>query len=240
MHSPLEQFEIKELIPLSISEVPISFTNSALYMFLSVVAISLLFLMGARKASFIPGKFQSLAEILFGFINSLVEENVGEKGLPFLPLVFSLFTFILFGNLFGMLPYAYTFTSQIILTFGLAMVVFLTITLLGFIKHGLHFFSYFLPQGTPIFMAPLLFVIEMISFLSRPVSLSIRLFANMMAGHTMLKVFSMFTISLGIFGFSTIIASIVLIGFEFMVAFLQAYVFSVLTCLYIRDAIELH
>ncbi len=240
MHSPLEQFEITEIIPLSIAEVPISFTNSALYMFLSAASICLFFWLGMRRSSFIPGKLQSLVEMIFGFINSLVEENIGAKGLPFLPLVFSLFTFILFGNLFGMLPYAYTFTSQIILTFALAMVVFLTITLFGFIKHGFHFFSYFLPQGTPLFMAPLLFVIEIISFLSRPVSLSIRLFANMMAGHTMLKVFSMFTISLGIFGFSTIIATMVLIGFEFMVAFLQAYVFSVLTCLYIRDALELH
>jgi F-type H+-transporting ATPase subunit a len=240
MHSPLEQFEIKELVPLSISEVPISFTNSALYMFLSVVAVSLLFWVGTRKKDFIPGKMQSFTEIIFGFINALVDENIGPKGMPFLPLIFSLFTFILFGNLFGMLPYAYTFTSQIILTFGLAMLVFIIITLLGFIKHGFGFFSYFLPKGTPLLMVPLLFIIELISFLSRPVSLSIRLFANMMAGHTMLKVFSMFTISLGIFGFSTIIASIILIGFEFMVAFLQAYVFSVLTCLYIRDAIELH
>ena len=240
MHSPLEQFQITELIPLSIHEVPLSFTNSALYMFLSATTISLLFWFGSKNSKVIPGRLQSLTEILFQFIHSLVDENIGTKGRPFLPLVFSLFTFILFGNLFGMLPYAYTFTSQIILTFALAMIVFLTVTILGFLKHGLHFFSYFLPKGTPIFMAPLLVLIEMISFLSRPVSLSIRLFANMMAGHTMLKVFAMFTISLGIFGFSTIIANVVLIGFEFMVAFLQAYVFSVLTCLYIRDALELH
>jgi F-type H+-transporting ATPase subunit a len=239
MHSPLHQFEIEKIFNFSIAGVDLPFTNSALYMLLAVLAVALLVFSSGRSIEK-PGVIQVFAEKIFGFIQSLVEENIGQTGRKYIPLVFSLFTFILFGNLFGMIPYAYTFTSQIILTFALALVVFVLITLIGFIKHGFHFFSYFLPPGAPLFMAPLLIVIEIISFLSRPISLSIRLFANMMAGHTMLKVFSMFTISLGVFGFSTIIATSVLIGFEFMIAFLQAYVFSVLTCLYLRDVIELH
>ena len=239
MHSPLHQFEIEKIFNFSIAGFDLPFTNSALYMLLSVLAVALLVFSSGRSIEK-PGVIQVFAEKIFGFIQSLVKENIGQTGQKYIPLVFSLFTFILFGNLFGMIPYAYTFTSQIILTFALALVVFVLITLIGFIKHGFHFFSYFLPPGAPLFMAPLLIVIEIISFLSRPISLSIRLFANMMAGHTMLKVFSMFTISLGVFGFSTIIATSVLIGFEFMIAFLQAYVFSVLTCLYLRDVIELH
>lgn len=239
MHSPLHQFEIEEIFPFSIGGIDLPFTNAALYMALSALAITLMVMLSGRSIEK-PGVLQVFVEKIFDFIHNLVDENIGPTGQKYIPLVFSLFTFILFGNLFGMIPYAYTFTSQIILTFALALVVFILITVIGFIKHGFHFFSYFMPPGAPLFMAPLLIVIEIISFLSRPVSLSIRLFANMMAGHTMLKVFSMFTISLGVFGFSTIIATSVLIGFEFMIAFLQAYVFSVLTCLYLRDVIELH
>lgn len=240
MDSPLQQFTVKTIIPIEINGYNISFTNSALFMLLSVGAIFLLFYIGLHRQRIFPRKGQALAEMTINFLQEMTGENIGVSSLKFLPFVMSLFLFILMGNLFGMLPYAFTFTSQIILTFGLAMVVFIVVTLVGFVKHGLRFFTYFLPSGTPFLLAPLLIIIEMISYLSRPVSLSIRLFANMMAGHTMLKVFAIFTVSLGIFGFSTIIANILLIGFEFLVAFLQAYVFSVLTCLYLKDAVHLH
>lgn len=240
MESPLHQFVIKTLIPIQVGGVDLSFTNSALFMLISVVAIFCLFSLSLQKKAFQPGRMQSLAELTLKFIQNMVHENIGAEGKKFLPFVLSLFLFILLGNLFGMLPYGYTFTSQIILTFGLAMLVFFTVTIVGFARHGMKFFSYFLPAGTPVLLAPLLIVIELISYLSRPISLSIRLFANMMAGHTMLKVFALFTISLGVFGFSTILANILLIGFELLVAFLQAYVFSVLTCLYLKDAVHLH
>jgi F-type H+-transporting ATPase subunit a len=240
MESPLHQFVIKTLIPIQVGDFDLSFTNAALFMLLSVITIFFIFAVSLRKQASVPGKMQSLAELTLKFIQDMVHENVGEEGKRFMPFVLSLFLFILLGNLFGMIPYSYTFTSQIILTFGLAMLVFLMVTVVGFARHGMKFFSYFLPAGTPIILAPLLIVIELISYLSRPVSLSIRLFANMMAGHTMLKVFALFTISLGVYGFSTILANILLIGFEFLVAFLQAYVFSVLTCLYLKDAVHLH
>ena len=175
------------------------------------------------------------------FIYELVDENIGSGGNNrFFPFILTLFLFILVGNLLGMFPYAYTFTSQLIVTFALASLVFLVVTVVGFAKHGLKFFSYFLPQGVPLFLAPFIILIEFISYLSRPVSLSIRLFANMMAGHTMLKVFALFTVALGLYGASTLIVNTVLVGFEFLVAFLQAYVFSVLSCLYLKDAIHLH
>lgn len=240
MDSPLQQFTVKTLVPIEINGYDISFTNSALFMLLSVGTIFLLFYIGLHRQRIIPRNWQALAEMTINFLQEMTGENIGVSSLKFLPFVMSLFLFILLGNLFGMLPYAFTFTSQIILTFGLAMVVFIVVTIVGFVRHGFRFFTYFLPAGTPFLLAPLLVVIEMISYLSRPVSLSIRLFANMMAGHTMLKVFAIFTVSLGIFGFSTIMANILLIGFEFLVAFLQAYVFSVLTCLYLKDAVHLH
>lgn len=240
MESPLHQFEVKELIPLTLGGHNISYTNSALFMSLAVLSIGVLFLWGMHKKSIVPSRFQSIVELCFEFIDNMIDENIGEKGKPFFPFVFSLFLFILMGNLLGMIPYSFTFTSQIILTFSLATIVFLLVTLVGIIRHGFKFLTYFVPEGAPILFMPLLIPIELISYLSRPVSLSIRLFANMMAGHTMMKVFALFTIALGVGGISTIAVNVLLIGFEFLVAFLQAYVFSVLTCLYLRDAIHLH
>jgi len=240
MESPLHQFVVKELIPLHVAGYNISFTNSALFMFLVVVGVTLLFFLGMRKSTLVPGRLQSIVELCFEFVDNMIDENIGEKGKPFFPFVLSLFLFILFGNLLGMLPYSFTFTSQIILTFSLAAMVFLLVTLVGIIRHGVKFLTYFMPEGAPLFFMPLLIPIELISYLSRPVSLSIRLFANMMAGHTMMKVFALFTIALGVGGISTIAVNVLLIGFEFLVAFLQAYVFSVLTCLYLKDAIHLH
>ncbi|MFN7662726.1 MAG: F0F1 ATP synthase subunit A [Alphaproteobacteria bacterium] len=240
MESPLHQFEVNTLLPLQIGGLDLSFTNSSLLMVIAVVAIVTLFILALRNPQPVPGKMQSLMELSYEFIANLLEENTGTKGKQYLPFIWSLFLFVLFGNLLGLIPYSFTFTSQLVVTFGLALLVFFVIIIIGFSKHGLKFFKLFLPEGAPLIMAPLLLPIELISFLSRPVSLSVRLFANMMAGHTMLKVFAFFTISLGLFGFSTILLNSILIGFEFLVAFLQAYVFTVLTCLYLNDAIHLH
>lgn len=241
MDNPLHQFVVKPLIPLSLGGIDISFTNASLAMVLTVMLIALFFGCGLKKKALIPDGAQAYAEMGLSFIHDLVEDNIGSpSGSRFFPFILTLFFFILVGNLLGMIPYAYTFTSQLIVTFALASLVFVVVTLVGFIKHGFKFFSYFLPQGVPVFLAPFIIVVEFISYLSRPVSLSIRLFANMMAGHTMLKVFALFTVALGLYGASTIMVNTVLVGFEFLVAFLQAYVFSVLSCLYLKDAIHLH
>ena len=240
MESPLKQFEVKTLIPIKLWGMDLSFTNSALFMMLSVGSILLFLGLGLRKKALVPGRYQSLVEMGFELVLKMLQENAGDAGRKYFPFVFSIFFFVLFGNLLGMIPYSFTFTSQLVVTFALATLVFLFVTALGFLKHGLQFFKFFLPEGAPLFMAPILIPIEIISYLSRPVSLSIRLFANMMAGHTMLKVFALFSILLGTYGVSTIILNSILIGFEVLVAFLQAYVFSVLTCLYLSDALHMH
>jgi F-type H+-transporting ATPase subunit a len=242
---PLEQFQIKPIVELPLG---LDFTNSAVWMAVSVALAVGLLVVGMRGAKMVPDRLQSVAEMMYEFIAGMVRENAGPKAMPYFPLVFSMFTFVLFGNALGMIPGTFTFTSHIIVTFTLAVVVFLFVTVLALIKHGVHFFAYFMPTGAPIALAPIIIPIEIISYLSRPVSLSIRLFANMMAGHTMMKVFAGFSVSLGAalgvwgyaFGLLPVAINIALVGFEFLVAFLQAYVFTILTCLYIRDAIELH
>lgn len=242
MSGPLKQFEIKPLIeePLELGGYAIYFTNSSLFMILAVTVAALVFLWGIRSQSTRPGRAQALVESAYTFIANLLEENAGRSARPYLPFVFTVFLFILFGNLLGLIPYGFTFTSHIIVTFTLAMIVFLLVTLIGIAKHGLKFFTLFLPEGTPLILIPLVIPIEILSYLSRPVSLSIRLFANMMAGHTMMKVFAMFTISLGIFGFAPLLVNSALIGFELLIAMLQAYVFTLLTCLYLHDSLHLH
>jgi len=239
-HSPLEQFEIKTIVPLKLGGLDVSFSNSAVFMIIAVLLIAGVMVFAMRSRSMVPGRMQSLAELFYNFVFTMLKENGGEKALKFLPFVFSLFMFILFGNLLGMIPFTFTFTSHIIVTFGLAATVFVFVTLLGLIRHGTHFFSLFFPHGAPLWLAPLIIPIEILSYLSRPVSLSIRLFANMMAGHTMMKVFGGFAVMLGVFGVAPLALIVALTGFEIMVAMLQAYVFSILTCLYLRDAIELH
>ena len=210
-------------------------------MVLTVAAISLFLTLGMRQRLLIPGRWQSLAEISYEFIAGMIRDNVGSEGRKYFPFIFSLFMFILFGNLIGLIPYAFTFTSHIAVTFTMAVVVFLGVTIIAIARHGLHFFSFFLPTGVPKVMAPVLVPIEILSYLSRPISLSIRLFANMMAGHTMMKVFAGFIIPLGILGgWAPLSVDVALTAFEFLVAFLQAYVFTVLTCLYLNDAIHLH
>ncbi len=239
--SPLEQFQIERLIPLHIGSVDVSYTNSALLMTIAVVLIALLLIAGTSRGALVPGRLQSMAEMAYEFVAGMVDENIGHHGgREFFPLVFSIFMFVFFGNTLGLIPYSFTFTSHIIVTFALALFVFLLVTLVALWKHGIRFFTMFFPAGAPIFMAPILVPIEIVSYLSRPVSLSIRLFANMMAGHTMMAVFAGFTITLGIFGFFPIAINVALYALEVIVTALQAYVFTILTCLYLRDAVHLH
>jgi len=239
--NPLEQFEIKTLVPIHLGEVNASLTNSGLFMMITVAAVTLFLTLGMRNRSLVPGRWQSLAELSYEFIAGMIRDNVGSEGRQYFPFIFSLFMFILFANLIGLIPYTFTFTSHIVVTFAMALTVFLGVTVIAIARHGLHFFSFFLPKGVPMVMAPILVPIEILSYLSRPISMSIRLFANMMAGHTMMKVFAGFIIPLGILGgWAPLAVDMALTVFEFLVAFLQAYVFTVLTCLYLNDAIKLH
>lgn len=239
-HSPLSQFEIKTLIPIKFGEADLSFTNSALMMVIALVGISLFLMLGMRRGALVPGRWQSMVELSYEFIVNLIRDTVGGDGRRYFPFVFALFMFVLFGNLLGMVPYSFTFTSHIIVTFAMATVVFIGVTILGFIKHGMHFFSFFVPPGVSIALWPLLIPIEIISYLSRPISLSVRLFANMLAGHTLLKVFAGFVPALGALGVLPLAFVAALSGLELVIAFLQAYVFAILTCLYINDALHLH
>lgn len=240
MASPVEQFKLKPLVPIEIGGVDLSFTNSALFMTAAVVLAGVFLTHSMRGRHLVPNRWQSMAELSYEFIANMVREQVGSDGRPYFPFIFALFMFILFGNLLGMVPYAYTFTSQIIVTFAMAMAVFIGVTLVAIIRHGVHFLTFFFPSGAPIYMAPLLIPIEILSYLSRPISLSVRLFANMMAGHTMMKVFGGFVAALGIFGVAPMAVLVALTGFEILVAVLQAYVFTILTCIYLRDALHLH
>ncbi len=239
-HNPLSQFEIKTLVPIKIGDLDVSFTNSSLFMFITIVAATVFLVGGMSKRAMVPGRWQLTAEIAYEFIAGMLRDNVGKAGRPFFPLVFSLFMFILFGNMFGMLPYSFTFTSHIIVTFGLAITIFLGVTVLGFVKHGIGFCKFFAPAGIPIYIMPLLIPIEIISYISRPISLSVRLFANMMAGHTLLKVFGGLVIQMSFFGVLPLAFLVALTGLEMLIAFLQAYVFAILTCLYINDALHMH
>jgi F-type H+-transporting ATPase subunit a len=247
VHSPVEQFTIKVLFALNLFGYDISFTNSALFMVLAI-AVSCGFLVFAmRPASVVPGRMQGLAEMMYEFVAEMVRSNVGNEGRPYFPFIFTLFMFILFSNLLGLIPYSYTVTSQIVVTFAMALFIFIGVTIIAVVKHGFHFFSFFIPSGAPKALLPLIFVIEVISYFIRPVSLSVRLFANMLAGHTMLKVFGGLAVMIagagGIFVAGSIlplVAIVGLTGLEVLVACLQAYVFTILTCMYLNDAIHLH
>lgn len=241
MANPLEQFTIKPIVPVRLGAVDASLTNSGLFMILAVAAVVGFVFHGMRSKDMVPGRVQSMAELGYEFIAGMVRENIGSEGRVYFPFVFSLFMFILFGNMLGLIPGAFTFTSHIVVTFAMAAFVFVMVTLIALARHGLRFFGFFVPSGVPKALLPLMAVIELLSYLSRPLSLSIRLFANMMAGHTMLKVFAGFVVPLGLLGgWAPLSVAVALTGFEFLVAFLQAYVFAVLTCMYLRDAIHLH
>ena len=237
---PMHQFDIHRLIKLEFQGVDISFTNSSLWMVAVLLSVSALMLISAARPSLVPGRWQMAGESLYNFIADMVRQNAGEKGMRYFPFIFTLFMFILASNLLGMIPYAFTVTSHIIVTFAFAAIVFLGVTLIGFIQHGVKFLNLFVPKGVPVVMLPLLVVIETISYLTRPVSLSVRLFANMMAGHTMLKVFSGFVILMGVYGgFAPLAFMTVFSGLEVLIALLQAYVFAVLTCIYLNDALNM-
>ncbi len=239
--NPMHQFEIERLIKLDIFGLDASFTNSSLFMVIALAGIVFLTIGGMRGRALVPTRMQSVAELSYEFVANMVRDNVGSAGQRYFPFVFTLFMFVLFCNMLGMIPYAFTVTSHIIITFALAIVVFLGVTLIGFIKHGLGFLKFFVPSGVPAAILPLLVVIEVLSYLTRPVSLSVRLFANMMGGHTIMKVFASFVVALGVLGGWAPLAFIVaLTGLEILVAFLQAYVFAILTCIYLNDALHLH
>jgi len=244
-NDPIHQFQLNKLIPLEIGGVDISFTNSSLFMVLTVASATIFMIWATSGRGLIPTRMQSLAEMSYEFVAGLLRDSAGSDGMRFFPMVFSLFMFVLFANLFGMIPFFFTVTSHIIITFALSMFVIGTVVVYGFYKHGFKFLGLFVPQGIPGLLMPLVVAIEIISFISRPISLSVRLFANMLAGHITLKVFAGFVATLtgagalGIGGAILPLAmTVALTGLEFLVAFLQAYVFTVLTCMYLNDALH--
>jgi F-type H+-transporting ATPase subunit a len=246
MDDPIHQFQIVDLFPVAkIGATQIVFTNSAAFMVVAVVGITA-FLVGATaKKSIVPGRLQSTAELSYEFVANTIKSTAGNEGMKFFPYVFSLFMFILAVNLIGLIPYAFTVTTHIVITAALSLSVFLTVLVYGFWKNGLHFFNLFVPKGIPIYILPLIVLIEVMSFLSRPISHSVRLFANMLAGHITLKVFASFITMLGAFGFVGWAGAVLPLGLtialtalETLVAVLQAYVFAILTCIYLNDAIH--
>ena len=240
--NPMHQFEVYRIGPeINLGAINLSFTNASLFMAISAATILLLLFLGTKKKFLIPTKMQLVTEMSYMFIAKMINDTAGSNAKPFFPFIFTLFMFVLFCNMIGMLPYSFTVTSHIIVTFVLAAIVFIGVTVIGFMKHGIKYLGLFVPKGVPVALLPLIIVIEVISYLSRPVSLSVRLFANMMAGHTMLKVFGGFVISLGLLGgWLPLSFSVALTGLEILVAFLQAYVFAILTCIYLNDALNLH
>ena len=246
MADPIHQFELKPILRLGhIGSTEIVFTNASLFMFGALGVIALLTLAATRGRALVPGRMQSLAEMSYEFVAATVRSSAGQEGMRFFPFVFSLFMFILVLNLFGIIPGGFTVTSHIIITFALAALVIGTVLVYGFAKHGLRFLRLFVPSGVPVYVLPLVTMIEVISFISRPISLSVRLFANMLAGHITLKVFASFVVSLGALGILgkagavlPLAMTVALTGLEFLVAVLQAYVFTILTCIYLNDALH--
>ena len=246
MIDPIEQFNIEKLFTIGhIGHHEIAFTNSSAYMFGSVALISLLMIGGVSGRRLVPGRLQSVAEISYEFVDTMVRSSAGKEGMKFFPLVFSIFMLLAVSNIVGIIPYAFTISSHIIVTVALALLVFITVLIYGFYKNGLKFFKLFVPAGVPIAILPIVVPIEVISFLSRPISHSVRLFANMLAGHITLKVFASFVTMLGALGFVGWFGAVLPLGLtvaltalELLVAFLQAYVFAILTCIYINDAIH--
>lgn len=243
----MHQFEIAPLAHFSAGSLDLSFTNSSLWMMIAVFVSVVFFSIAAAPKALIPGRLQLMAEGAYDFVANLITDNMGGKGKEYFPLIFTLFMFIFIGNVLGLIPYSFTYTSHLAVTAGLALMVFIAVLLIGLYRHGFHFFSLFVPTGVPGWLLPLVVVIEFISFLSRPITLSVRLFANMVAGHVMLKVIAGFCIMFLAAGtglayvgiIAPIIMNVVMIGFELFIAFIQAYVFAVLTCIYLKDTIEI-
>lgn len=241
MANPVEQFQIEPIVPIIVGPVDLSFTNSSLAMAFAVGVSALIFYAGTRRLSLVPGRMQSVAELMYEFVANMIRDNVGKEGMRYFPFIFALFLFVFFGNLLGMVPGNFTFTSHIAVTGALALVIFVAVTVIGFMRHGLGYLRMFFPHGAPILTAPILIPIEIISYLSRPFSLSVRLFANMTVGHIMLKVLAGFVVALGVVGgVVPLVAVIGITVLEFFIAALQAYVFVILTCIYLNDAIHMH
>jgi len=245
--NPIHQFVIDRQIELDLGGFDISFTNSSMWMCIALVTSFAFFFIATKKSSMVPGRMQMIAELLYKFVADMVRDIIGSKGARYFPFVFTLFIFVLMGNLLGLIPYSFTYTSHLAVTGGLALLIFAMVILFGLYNHGLKFFSLFAPAGVPWFIYPLLVPIEVISFFVRPLTLSVRLFANMMAGHIMLKVvagFAIGTASMGtgyvLLGIFPALINVMLIAFEFLVAFIQAYVFAILTCVYLKDTVDLH
>ncbi len=237
---PMEQFQIRPLAQLEIGGYDVSFSNSALWMLITAVLVTAFMLLATSKRALVPGRWQSMAEIFYETIANMVRDNVGQQGRRFFPFIFTLFMFLLFGNVLGLLPHSFTFASHIIVTFTMAIIIFVTVTVIGFAIHGLHFLRFFFPHGAPAWTAVILIPIELISYLSRPISLSVRLFANMTVGHVLLKIIAGFVILLGVAGIFPLLFLVGITALEVLVAVLQAYVFTILTCIYLHDAIHMH
>jgi F-type H+-transporting ATPase subunit a len=245
MAGPIEQFEIKPLIPLEFGGLDLSFTNASAYMVLTVVVASAFLILATRRARDVPSRWQSIAEILYQFAENTLRNNAGAQGMRFFPLVLSLFMFILTANFLGMFPYAFSVTSQLIVTFAFAMLVFTTVTVYGFVRNGARFLRLFVPAGVPLILTPIIVPIELISYLSRPISHSVRLFAVMLAGHITLKVFAGFVVSMGELGTLGVLGAVfplamtvTLTALELLMAAIQAYIFTMLTCMYLNDALH--
>jgi len=236
--SPLAQFEVKPWLPIDIAGLDASFTNASFFMALVVASVSAFVIGGMARAKPVPGRWQSMVEMTYEFVASMLTDAAGKEAREYFPFVFSLFMFILAANLWGMIPGTFTVTSHIIVTFAFAAIVFLGVTLIGFLRNGVRFLKFFVPSGVPLALAVVLIPIELLSYLTRPMSLSVRLFANMMAGHTMLKVIAGFVAVLGGWGIFPLLGVVALTGLEILIAVLQAYVFALLTCIYLNDALH--
>lgn len=239
---PLHQFEIQRYIPIQIGDLDLSFTNSALWMLITVGVIFFIMMFGLRARAVVPTRMQSVSELFYELVSNMVKETAGRGAERYFPFIFTLFMFVLIGNVIGLnpLPGSFTFTSHIAVTFAMAIVIFCAVTAIGFAVHGLGYLRMFFPHGAPGWTAVILVPIELISYLSRPLSLSMRLFANMMAGHILLKVFAGFVIMTGVAGFIPFAALIGVTALEVLVAVLQAYIFTILTCVYLHDALHMH
>lgn len=247
MASPIHQFEIQPIKPFSLGGIDISFTNSSLWMTIGVATAVVLFWVATANMKLVPARMQMIGEIFYGLIHKMVNDSIGPKGLRYFPLVFTVFIFVLMGNLLGLLPGSFTYTSHLAVTGALALLVFSIVIVCGLAFNGLHFFSLFLPAGLPWFLMPFILPIEIISFFVRPLTLSVRLFANMMAGHIMLKIVAGFSVAaagMGLTGYALGLAptliNVVMIAFELLVAMIQAYVFAILTCVYLKDTVDIH
>lgn len=247
MSDPIHQFVIRPIIPLQFGSIDLSFTNSALWMMIAVVTSIVMLSYGARRKALIPGRMQALSEMLYEFVAGMIRDNIGSGGRRYFPLIFTLFMVVLMGNLLGMIPMSFTYTSHIIVTGALAMLIFFTVLIIGVFNHGAKFLRLFVPPGVPVWLFPLIIPIELISFLVRPVTLSVRLFANMMAGHLMLKVFAGFSVAFVGMGVAGVVMgllpmffNVILMAFEVLIALLHAYVFTVLSCIYLKDTLDLN